>query len=166
MRRIKKSDRQHEALRTPAGWVASMSGIGLLPTAPGTWASAATLPLGWVIAAWQGPWAVLAASLIVFGVGVYASSQVIQRIETDDPSVIVIDEMAGQLLTLVFAPLTWQAYLAAFLAFRFFDLTKIWPASWLDREIGGGFGAMADDMLAGLYGMLVILGAVHMGWLS
>ena len=166
MRRIKKSDRQHEALHTPAGWVASMSGIGLLPTAPGTWGSAATLPLGWVIAAWQGPWAVLAASLIVFAVGVYASSQVIRRIETDDPSVIVIDEMAGQLLTLVFAPLTWQAYLAAFLAFRFFDLTKIWPASWLDREIGGGFGAMADDMLAGLYGMLVILGAVHMGWLS
>lgn len=166
MRRIKKSDRQREVMQRPMGWIASMGGIGLLPTAPGTWASAVTLPIGWVIAVWLGPWGLIAASLAVFAVGVFASSRVIKHIETDDPSVIVIDEMAGQLLTLVFAPLTWQAYVAAFIAFRFFDLTKIWPASWLDREVGGGFGAMADDMLAGLYAMLVIFGAVQMAWLS
>lgn len=166
MRRIKKSERQREIMRHPHGWIAAMGGIGLLPTAPGTWASAATLPLGWAIAFHGGPWGLVAASLIVFAVGVWAASRVIRQIETDDPSVIVIDEMAGQLLTLAFAPLSWQGYLAAFIAFRFFDLTKIWPASWLDREIGGGFGAMADDMLAGFYGLLVILGAAHLGWLT
>ncbi len=165
MRRIKKSDRQREVMSRPSGWVASMGGIGLLPTAPGTWASAATLPVGWAIAWLGGPYALIGASLLVFVIGIWAASQVIRQIETDDPSVIVIDEMAGQLLTLAFAPLSWQGYLAAFLVFRFFDLTKIWPASWLDREVGGGFGAMADDMLAGLYGLLVILGAAHLGWL-
>jgi len=166
MRGIKKSNRQREVLHRPAGWVASIGGIGLLPSAPGTWASAATLPLGWGIALGAGPWGLVAASLAVFVIGIWASSRVIRQIETDDPSVIVIDEVAGQLLTLVFAPLTWQGYLAAFIAFRFFDLTKIWPASLVDREVGGGFGAMADDMLAGLYGLLVILGAAHMGWLN
>lgn len=166
MRRIKKSDRQREVMRRPSGWIASMGGIGLLPTAPGTWASAATLPVGWFIALWFGPWGLVGAAAVTFVVGVVASSLVIRQIETDDPSVIVIDEMAGQLLTLALAPLTWQAYLAAFVVFRIFDLTKVWPASWMDREMGGGFGAMADDMLAGLYGMLVIFGAESMGWLS
>jgi phosphatidylglycerophosphatase A len=166
VRGIKKSDRQREVLRRPAGWIASLGGIGLLPSAPGTWASAATLPAGWGIAVLAGPWGLVAASVGVFLIGVWASNRVIRQIETDDPSVIVIDEVAGQLLTLAVAPLAWQAYLAAFIAFRFFDLTKIWPASLLDRELGGGLGAMADDMVAGLYGLLVIWGAVEMGWLT
>lgn len=166
MRRIKKSERQREVMRHPSGWIASMGGIGLLPAAPGTWASAATLPIGWLIATYAGPWGLVAASLIVFLIGVAVSEYVIRQIETDDPSVIVIDEMAGQLATLVLAPLTWQGYLAAFLVFRLFDLTKPWPASHLDREVGGGFGAMADDMLAGVYGMLVVFGAAYMGWLT
>jgi phosphatidylglycerophosphatase A len=166
MRGIKKSDRQREVMGYPAGWVASIGGIGLLPSAPGTWASAVTLPLGWGIAMISGPWGLLGAALAVFAIGVWASNGVIRQIETDDPSVIVIDEVAGQLLTLVLAPLTWQAYLAAFVAFRFFDLTKIWPASLVDREVGGGFGAMADDMLAGLYGLLIVFGAAEMGWLT
>lgn len=166
MRGIRRSGRQGEVLQRPSGWIASMGGIGLLPAVPGTWASAATLPLGWLIALWSGPWGLIAAAFAVFVLGVFASSRVIRQIETDDPSVIVIDEMAGQLLTLAFAPLTWPAYLAAFVAFRFFDMVKVWPASLVDREVGGGFGAMADDMVAGLYGMLVILGAVQMGWLA
>ncbi len=166
MRRIKKSDRQREVMSKPSGWIASIAGIGLLPSAPGTWASAATLPAGWLIAMQSGPWGLVVASLLVFAIGSWASEQVIRQIETDDPSVIVIDEVAGQLLTLVFAPLTWPAYLAAFVAFRFFDLTKIWPASYVDRELGGGLGAMADDMMAGLYAMLVIYAAVQFGWLT
>lgn len=166
MRAIKKSGRQREVLSRPSGWIASIGGIGLLPLAPGTWASAATLPLGWAVAVWLGPWGLVAASLAVFALGVWASNLVIRQIETDDPSVIVIDEVAGQLLTLVLAPLTWQGYLAAFIAFRFFDLTKTWPVSVVDREVGGGFGAMADDMLAGLYGMLIVFAALQFGWLT
>ena len=166
MRRIKKSDRQREVMTTPAGWIASIAGIGLLPSAPGTWASAATLPVGWVIAELSGPWGLVSAALAVCAIGTWAAGGVIRQIETDDPSVIVIDEMAGQLLALVFAPLSWTAYIAAFFAFRFFDLTKIWPASLVDRELGGGLGAMADDVLAGIYAMLVIFGAVQLGWLT
>ena len=68
--------------------------------------------------------------------------------DIEDPSLVVIDEIAGQLLTLMAAPLTWQWYLASFVAFRIFDLAKPWPASWADREVPGGFGAMLDDMIA------------------
>ncbi|MFT3808608.1 MAG: phosphatidylglycerophosphatase A [Micropepsaceae bacterium] len=165
MRRIKKSDRQREVIGNAPGLIASVAGIGLLPSAPGTWASAATLPVGWVISMQSGPWGLVIAALVVFAIGCWASERVIRQIETDDPSVIVIDEVAGQLLALVFAPLSWTAYLAAFVAFRFFDLTKIWPASLIDREIGGGTGAMADDAMAGVYAMLVIYAAVQLGWL-
>ena len=120
MRGIKKSARQAEVMRFPSGWIASGAGIGLLPWVPGTWASAATLPLGWLIHMQAGPIGVLVAAFVVFGIGVYAADRVVKRIEADDPSVIVVDEIAGQLLTLAVVPLTLEAYAAAFVAFRFF----------------------------------------------
>lgn len=165
MRRIKKSERQAEVMRFPSGIIASGFGIGLLPSAPGTWASAATLPIGWLIGTTTGPFGLLLAALCVFAVGVVVSSTVMRMIEAKDPSVIVIDEVAGQLLTLAATPLSIPAYIAAFVVFRAFDLAKPWPASWADRELGSGFGAMVDDMLAGAYGALAMLATVYLGWL-
>jgi len=76
-----------------------------------------------------------------------------------------VDEVAGQLLTLSLAPLTWQGFLAAFLAFRVFDIVKPWPASWADRDLDGGLGVMMDDMFAGAYGALIVFAASWLGWL-
>lgn len=140
-------------------------GLGYLPLVPGTWASAATLPVGWLLAMAGGMPALIAASLIVFGIGVAVSARIVARTGVEDPSIIVIDEVAGQLLALAVAPLTWQAYLVAFLAFRVFDIVKPWPASWADREIGGGWGVMVDDMFAGAYGAAVVYAFVWQGWI-
>ena len=140
-------------------------GLGYLPLVPGTWASAATLPVGWLLAMAGGMPALVAASLLVFAVGVAASARIVARTGVEDPSIIVIDELAGQLLALTVAPLTWQAYLVAFLAFRVFDILKPWPASWADREIGGGWGVMVDDMFAGAYGAAVVYAFVWQGWI-
>ncbi|BCW89164.1 Phosphatidylglycerophosphatase A [Alphaproteobacteria bacterium SO-S41] len=139
------------------GLLGSGFAIGLIPLAPGTWASAATLPLGWLIAAYFGPIGVLVASLVVFAIGVIVAGHIINHTKVEDASVIVIDEIAGQLLVLAASALTWQAYLVGFLLFRLFDILKPWPASLADRELGGGLGVMVDDMVAGLYGAVVML---------
>ena len=76
-----------------------------------------------------------------------------------DPGAIVIDEVAGQWLTLAVAPLDPLAYLLGFVLFRIADVLKPWPASWLDRRVGGAFGVMIDDVAAAAYagGVLAIL---------
>lgn len=77
----------------------------------------------------------------------------------------MIDEIAGQLLTLAFVPPDLLAYACGFLVFRALDILKPFPANWCDRHIKGGVGVMADDMVAGLYGMAVmgVVGAI-LGW--
>ncbi len=159
---------ERRTVRAPTGWAgqtASMLGIGNLRPAPGTWASAATLPLAWTLALYGGPWALAGAALFVFAIGVWASDRVVRTLKVDDPSAIVIDEMAGQMLALVPAALVWQHYLAGFVLFRLFDIVKPWPASWADRELEGGFGVMADDMIAGAMAAALIALASWQGWL-
>lgn len=143
-------------MRTPSGFLASGAGIGLIPYGPGTWASAATLPVGWWLSSAFGDWGLAIGSLAVFLLGVAAAGRVVGHMDIEDPSLVVIDEVAGQLLTLLAAPLMWQWYLASFVAFRVFDLAKPWPASWADREVPGGFGAMLDDMIAAAYAFGII----------
>lgn len=153
------------AVKTPSGFIASGFGLGLLPGAPGSWASAATLPLGWLIASQWGSTGLLLASGIVFIIGVLASDRMIRTLQVEDPSVIVIDEIAAQLLVLAAAPLTLPAYIVAFIVFRICDVLKPWPASWADRQMGGGFGAMADDMLAAGYALGVVYLLTLLTWL-
>ena len=69
----------------------------------------------------------------------------------------MIDEVAGQWLVLVPAPLDPLAYAAAFVLFRIFDIWKPWPARWADRRVEGGLGIMLDDLLAAVYAVLGLL---------
>lgn len=139
----------------PAALLATWFGAGLAPIAPGTWGSLAALPFAWVIAYFLGPWALVIASLIAYGVGIWASQTYANSLGRKDPGPVVIDEVAGQWLTLAVVPLDPIAYGIAFLLFRFFDIVKVWPANWMDRELEGGLGIMSDDMVAGLYGLIV-----------
>ena len=135
--------------------LATCFGIGDLPKAPGTWASLAALPLAWLIHNYLGMFALLAAALIVFFIGWWASSVYVAWTGTEDPAPVVIDEIAGQWLALVLAdPARW--WLLGFAMFRLFDILKPWPVSWVDRNVTGGLGVMLDDLLAGLYGGVVM----------
>ncbi len=151
----------------PAFLLSTWFGAGLLPKIPGTWGSAAALPFAWAIAYYGGPAALLAASLIAFGVGIWAAGVYSRRSGIKDAGPIVIDEVAGQWLTLApfaFDPLTW---FAGFILFRAADIVKPWPASWADREVKGGLGVMLDDMFAGVYAGIALLGFVWLrGWLQ
>jgi phosphatidylglycerophosphatase A len=140
-------------------WSATWFGAGLLPWAPGTWGSLLALPFAWALMAAGGVALLLAAAALVFALGLWAADRYMRAVGLHDPGAIVIDEVAGQWLTLAVAPLDPLAYLAGFLLFRIFDVLKPWPASWLDRRVGGAFGVMIDDIAAAVYagGALAIL---------
>ena len=138
-------------LRHPACLIATWFGSGLLPLTPGTWGSAAALPFAWAIAYYFGPVGLVAAAAVAFAVGVWAAGLYVRHSGTEDPGPVVIDEVAGQWLTLVPAPLDPLAYLVGFVLFRLADIVKPWPARRIDREMTGGLGAMLDDLFAALY---------------
>lgn len=148
----------------PAVLLATWFGSGLLPRAPGTWGSLAALPFAWLIAGLAGPAGLALAAAAVFGIGCWAAGRYADASDDADPGAVVIDEVAGQWLVLVAAPLSLPAYAAGFLLFRVLDIVKPWPASWADRNLKGGFGIMADDVLAAGYGLaLMYLGRDWIG---
>lgn len=136
-------------------------GVGYLPKAPGTWGSLAALPCAWGIATLYGSVGLLAATTAVFSLGVWASGSFTRRTGRKDPGIIVIDEVAGQWLTLALVPLDPLYYLAGFILFRIADITKPWPASWADRKLGGGLGIMLDDIFAALFAAALLFVAHH-----
>ncbi len=134
--------------------IASVLGIGYFPVASGTVMSAVAVFLAIPIARHGGGPAVLAASLVAFGIGVWACGAHVRETGRKDPSECVIDELAGQWLACAgisfdFAPASASQFALAFLLFRLFDILKPWPISAAER-LPGGLGVMADDMLAGL----------------
>jgi len=145
------------ALSDPAVLLATWFGAGLLPFAPGTWGSLAALPFAWALHMSFGWSALGLAALAAFGIGIWAANGYVARLGGDDPGPVVIDEVAGQWLTLVpaayLAPMAPNAltYLVAFVLFRIADIFKPWPASWADKKLHGGLGIMLDDIFAGLY---------------
>jgi phosphatidylglycerophosphatase A len=157
--RALRARRTKAAAAGPALWIATWGGSGFVPFAPGSWASLSALPLAWLLVLAGGPWLLAAAALAVFLVGIWASERYMAAVGIHDPTAIVIDEIAGQWLTLCLAPLDPFAYAAGFFLFRVFDVLKPWPVSWLDRRVGGGLGVMIDDVAAALYagGVLLIL---------
>ncbi len=146
----------------PAVVLATWFGSGFLPGAPGTWGSLAALPFAWVIAAETGPVGLAVAALAAFLVGWAASAVIVRRGHLRDPQFIVVDEVAGQWLTLVAAPLNPWYYVLGLILFRIADITKPWPASYIDRTWRGGLGVMADDLVAGLYALAAMWAVTHL----
>jgi len=128
---------------------------GFAPVAPGTVGAAAGLVLIIPIRMLGFPWIDLGAALVLFAVGVWSADATERHLGMEDPGPVVIDEVLGMLVSLLWLPLSWPVVLAAFLAFRVFDIIKPWPAGRFER-LGGGLGIMADDAMAGVYANLVV----------
>lgn len=144
-------------LRHPACLLATWGGAGLLRPAPGTWGSLAALPFAWAIA-YVGGWPVLAAAaVIVFLIGCWSAQVFETAAGGKDPGSVVIDEVAGQWLTLLPAATDPLLFAVGFVLFRIADIVKPWPANVADRRIAGGFGIMADDVVAAAYAGAVLL---------
>jgi len=137
-----------------ASVVATGLGSGYSPVAPGTAGSAVGLLLFWPLRGLAWPWQ-LAAVAILSVVGALAAGRVAGKLGLEDPGLVVVDEVAGQWLTLVALPFTPVTALVGFLAFRALDIVKPWPARDLER-LHGGWGIMADDLAAGVYAHLLL----------
>jgi phosphatidylglycerophosphatase A len=141
----------------PATLVSTWFWVGRIPRAPGTFGSLAALPLAWLIQFFLGPAILAAAILAVFAAGCWAAHHYVRNFDEGDPGEVVVDEVAGQWIACLLLPpdMLWM-YLAAFVVFRMLDIFKPWPISYLDRNIAGGLGIMADDILAGIIAMLLL----------
>lgn len=130
-------------------------GIGFVRVAPGTVASVVALPVAWLISWKLGVTALCVASLATYALGVWSCGQYAARTGVTDPSECVIDEVAGQWFACAVAPLSLLGFAIAFVLFRFFDITKLWPVS-LGERLPGGLGIMTDDMIAGTLAAVII----------
>ena len=143
-------------MRRAAVLVATVGGCGYFPFAPGTVGSAAGIVIYLLTRHWSPMWQV-ALLLIISAVGVWASTETAKHLGREDPGPVVIDEVAGQLLTLLLVAPNWLGIVAAFFIFRVLDIIKPWPAGRFE-QLPGGVGIMADDLMAGLYGNLLLRG--------
>jgi phosphatidylglycerophosphatase A len=133
-----------------AHFVALGGGAGLATKAPGTFGTLAAIPLYLALYPFGGPYAVLAAAVALFGLGVWASEKTGLALGASDHGSIVIDEIAAFLLVLACTPPSLIWGVVAFGLFRLFDIVKPWPISIADAKVKGGFGVMLDDLLAAL----------------
>ena len=134
---------------------ATLGGVGYLPAVPGTWGSLATLPLCWLVALPGSPVLYAAVILGVTALGIPAAGVAERVLRTKDAKPVVIDEVAGMLLTLFLVPITPLTLAAGFFLFRVFDVLKVFPANRLEH-LGGGTGIVADDLMAGVYANVVL----------
>jgi phosphatidylglycerophosphatase A len=137
---------------------ASMFYIGYIPGAPGTYASFATTILFFLVYRISYrivPSLHLSAVCLISLAGILASARIERSTGIEDPSFIVIDEVAGQLVTFLFLPVGFLNLFLGFLFFRTFDMWKPFPIRKLE-SLGSGVGVMADDLLAGVYGNVLL----------
>ncbi len=147
-------------------------GLGLLRPAPGTWGSVGAIIAGILIDWYLGFWALVAATILATLAGFWACNAELRDRPGADPSEIVIDEVAGQWIALLFpafafwrmgltdwATAAYPGWVAAFLFFRLFDIWKPWLVGRADRR-GDPAGVMIDDLWAGLFaGIAVVIAA-------
>jgi phosphatidylglycerophosphatase A len=145
--------------------IATVGGLGFARVAPGTVASIAALPVAWFVMEFGSRFWLLFLAILTAAIGAWAC-ELYSRARVDpDPSECVIDEVAGQLLICAFLPFppTFWGFLLAFILFRVFDITKMWPINWVERSVPGGLGIMADDIVAALIGSVIIAVLAHLG---
>ncbi len=128
-------------------------GSGLSPKAPGTMGTLIAIPLFLVMSKLTLTIYILIV-IVIFGIGCWTSEKTAKALNVHDHPGIVIDEIAGYLITMIMVPVTWYWVLLGFLFFRLFDIWKPWPISIIDKQVKGGFGIMLDDVLAALYSLL------------
>lgn len=137
--------------------LATLGPAGRMPQAPGTWGSALALLLAWPLFLPLGIGARILVLVLVFPLGAWCASRAEVLLKTEDPSCVVIDELWGQWLALLFLPRSsWPWIILAFLLFRLFDIAKPWPVRASEHWLPRGWGIMLDDGLAGAYALVIL----------
>lgn len=138
------------------GWVATVGGLGRVPYLGSTLGSLVALPLGWVVLYFTGIWGLLTCITIATLLGTMAIAHVEKQLGQHDSAHIVVDELVGQWITILFlSPLTtpFAVWVFAFVIFRVFDITKPPPAKYVDHRMHTPFSVILDDIIAALYAL-------------
>jgi phosphatidylglycerophosphatase A len=145
-------------LSSPPIAIATWFGCGYFPVAPGTAGSLAALALAYPLAHWA-HWRPLyfgVLAVAILPIGIWSAGITAEESNLKDPGIVVVDEVLGQWIALAGATvLNWKSWLAAFLLFRLFDIWKPPPVRRLEA-LPSGTGIVADDVMAGVYGALVL----------
>ncbi len=142
-------------LKDPIHFLALGFGSGLAPKAPGTFGTLVAVPLVLLFSNLS-PFYLALLILFMSLSGIYICGKAAKDAGVHDHGAIVWDEIVGLMITMFMMPITWQTMLVGFVLFRFFDILKPWPISYLDKNCTGGFGIMIDDIVAGLAAWLIM----------
>jgi phosphatidylglycerophosphatase A len=144
--------------------IATAGGAGYAPIAPGTCGTAVAVPIAWLARDLSLP-AFLGLVIAVTAVGIWAAGEADRAWATHDSGRIVIDEVAGYLLTVAAIDrASWLALGLGFVVFRVLDIVKPPPVRWIDERVPGGAGVVLDDVAAGALGCGVMIALAHLGW--
>ena len=128
---------------------------GYLPKAPGTWGSLVGLFIFFILHTLSLP-VYLAVVAGLFLVGSFAAGEAEKIMDHKDPGLVVIDEIVGMLITMIAVPATPLAMALGFILFRIFDIAKPFPVGFIDQRFHGGLGIMLDDVMAGIYSLVIL----------
>jgi phosphatidylglycerophosphatase A len=137
-----------------ANFIALGGGLGLAPKAPGTFGTLLGIPLLFLMP--TNLVAYLFVVVVLFALGVWCCHVCAKNLGVHDHPGIVWDEVVGYLITMIAVPKTLLWVVVGFILFRFFDILKPWPISWIDKQVHGGLGIMLDDVLAAVFALIVI----------
>jgi phosphatidylglycerophosphatase A len=139
--------------------IATLFGAGLSPVIPGTAGTLAAMPLAVGLALVLPLWGFVAATLCVAGAGIWAADRTAARLRLKDPGIVVVDEAAGLMVTLIGVPIDVYSVVGAFILFRAMDILKPPPARQAEG-LPGGWGIVTDDLIAGVFANLLLRAAL------
>jgi phosphatidylglycerophosphatase A len=140
--------------------------LGKMKKAPGTWGTIGAIPLVYALS-FAGPLIYMSFVILFLPLSILVSELYERRHGGHDHPEIVIDEVIGFMITMIWLPMTWQSLVFGFLLFRLLDIWKPFPIIYLDRKIQGGLGVVADDVAAGIIASLILQYIyTHTSWLG
>mgnify|MGYP005988882807 CR=1 FL=1 len=144
-------------LTQPVQFLALGFGSGLAPKAPGTFGTLAAIPVFLLLTLLMPTPLHYALAVIVMGIaGIYICGKAADDVGVHDHPAIVWDEFVGFFITMFMIPISWQSIVVGFVLFRIFDIFKPWPISFIDKKMTGGLGIMFDDVLAGVFALVIM----------
>jgi len=129
--------------------------LGRAPFMPGTFGTLGAIPLVFLFS-FFGIYGYMGATFLLCLFAIRVADQYESLVQDHDPKEIVIDEVVGFLVTMFWLPLTWQSFAISFAVFRFLDILKPFPINVIDKRAKGGFGTVADDLVAGVIGNIAL----------
>jgi phosphatidylglycerophosphatase A len=148
-------------LRRLGVFIATCAHVGYAPVAPGTFGSAVGLVVYYLVRRQASTAVELGAIAVILVVGLWSATEAEHHFGGIDPGPVVIDEVIGMLITLALHPVNVTGAIVGFFIFRVLDVVKPWPARRLEL-LPGGFGVVLDDVMAGVYGNLLMWGLVRL----